>query len=78
MAIRLPQEVPTTNLYATVNDPKLGRFLFFDPTDEFVPLGYLPSELQQNYGLVVTPESGKLFCFPCCPPPPTACCVLPP
>ena len=68
MAIRLPQEVPATNLYATVDDPKLGRLLFFDPTDEFVPLGYLPSELQQNYGLVVTPESGTLFLLPVLPP----------
>ena len=68
MAIRLPQEVPATNLYATVDDPKLGRLLFFDPTDEFVPLGYLPSELQQNYGLVVTPESGTLFLLPMLPP----------
>ena len=68
MAIRLPQEVPTTNLYATVDDPKLGHLLFFDPTDEFVPLGYLPSELQQNFGLVVTPESGTLFLLPVLPP----------
>jgi transglutaminase-like putative cysteine protease len=69
MAIRLPQDVPTNSLYATVDDPQLGRLLFFDPTNEFVPLGYLPSYLQQNYGLVVTPDSGKLFLLPTLPPP---------
>src|SRR5271154_6466303 len=69
MAIRLPEEVSITNLYATVEDPQLGRLLFFDPTDEFVPLGYLPSDLQQNYGLVVTSDSGKVMLLPLLPPP---------
>src|SRR5271154_38007 len=69
MAIRLPEEVTTNTLYATVEDPQLGKLLFFDPTDEFVPLGYLPSELQQNYGLVVTPDSGKVMLLPLLPPP---------
>jgi hypothetical protein len=68
MAIRLPQEVTANTLYATVDDPQLGRLLFFDPTDEFVPLGYLPSDLQQNYGLVITADSGKLFLLPMLPP----------
>ncbi len=68
MAIRLPEEVTANNLYATVDDPQLGRLLFFDPTDEFVPLGYLPPELQQNYGLVITLDSGKLFLLPMLPP----------
>jgi hypothetical protein len=68
MAIRLPKEVTANTLYATVDDPQLGRLLFFDPTDEFVPLGYLPPELQQNYGLVITPDSGKLFLLPMLPP----------
>ena len=68
IAIRLPKEVTANTLYATVDDPQLGRLLFFDPTDEFVPLGYLPPELQQNYGLVITPDSGKLFLLPMLPP----------
>jgi hypothetical protein len=68
MAIRLPQEVTANTLYATVDDPQLGRLLFFDPTDKFVPLGYLPSDLQQNYGLVITADSGKLFLLPMLPP----------
>ena len=69
MAIRLPQDVPINRLYAIVEDPQLGRLLFFDPTDPYVRLGYLPSELQQNYGLVITPDSGKLILLPLLPPP---------
>ncbi len=69
MAIRLPQDVTATTLYATVDDPQLGRLLIFrSHRSEFVPLGYLPSDLQQNYGLVVTPDSGKLFLLPLLPP----------
>jgi hypothetical protein len=69
MAIRLPQDIPTNSLYAIVDDPQLGHLLFFDPTDEFVTLGYLPSDLQQNYGLLVTPDSGKVILLPLLPPP---------
>jgi hypothetical protein len=69
MAIRLPQEVTANTLYATVEDPVLGKLLFFDPTDEFVPLGYLPSDLQQSYGLLVAPDGGKLMLLPLLPAP---------
>jgi hypothetical protein len=68
VAIRLPDSVPDAALYAIVNHPKLGRILFFDPTDEFVPLGYLPWQLQDNYGLMVTPDGGELMSLPLLPP----------
>jgi hypothetical protein len=68
LAIRLPDSVDSSSLLGIVNDPKLGRLLFFDPTDEYVPLGYLPSELQSNYGLVVTPDGGELVALPLFPP----------
>ncbi len=68
VAIRLPDAVPATNLYAVVNDPKLGRLLFFDPTDEYTPLGYLPATEQTNYALVVTPQGGELILVPLLPP----------
>jgi len=64
LAIRLPDNVPNTNLYAVVNHPKLGRILFFDPTNPYVPLGYLPHYLQDSYGLVMAPEGGELFHLP--------------
>jgi len=51
-----------------VKHPTLERLLFFDPTNEYVPLGYLPSYLQDNYGLVVTSEGGELLSLPLLPP----------
>ena len=64
VAIKLPEAVDDHSLFATVNDSKLGRLLFFDPTNEYVPLGYLPWYLQNNHGLVVTPQGGTLIAMP--------------
>jgi transglutaminase-like putative cysteine protease len=67
VAIKIPDDVPTSSLYAMVNHPQLGKLLFFDPTSEYTPLGYLPSSLQDNYGLVVTPAGGELLAMPLLP-----------
>ena len=64
LAIRLPDTVPSAGLYATLNDPKLGRLLFFDPTNPYVSLGYVPSYLQDTYALVVGPDGGELVSLP--------------
>jgi hypothetical protein len=64
VAIPIPDGESTQTLFATVTDPKLGRLLFFDPTDTYVPLGYLPSPLQENYVLVARPEGGELVRLP--------------
>jgi hypothetical protein len=52
------------NLSATIADARLGRLVFFDPTDDQTPLGDLPFYLQGSYGLVVKAESGKLIRLP--------------
>jgi len=67
-AIKLPDSIDSSALYAVVNHPKLGRILFFDPTNEYVPLGYLPTYLQANYGLVVGPDGGTILQMPLLPP----------
>lgn len=67
LAIKVPDDVPTPSLYAMVNHPTLGRLLFFDPTSEYVPLGYLPSSLQDSFGLVVGPDGGELLATPLLP-----------
>jgi len=67
LAIRLPDSVPDAALYSVVNDPTFGRLLIFDPTNEHVPLGYLPWYLQKNYGLLMTPGGGKLIPLPLLP-----------
>jgi hypothetical protein len=64
LAIRLPESVPSANLYAIVQHPKLGRLLFFDPTSSYTPFGYLPYYLQDSYGLVAAPEGGELVHTP--------------
>jgi len=64
LAVHLPDDVKDKSLVATVEDPKLGRLLIFDPTDEYTPFGQLRGELQANHGLLVTPEGGELIKLP--------------
>ena len=52
------------SLIATMQHPKLGRILFFDPTNELVPFGQIGGYLQANYGLLVTPDGGELVELP--------------
>lgn len=68
LAIRLPEGASSSRLYAVLEDPKLGPLLFFDPTDRMTPLGYLPSNEQANYGLLVAEEAGQLVKLPLLPP----------
>jgi hypothetical protein len=63
-AIKLPDDVTDPSLIATMQHPKLGRILFFDPTNELIPFGQLPGYLQANYGLLVTPNGGELIELP--------------
>lgn len=67
LAIRLPNNVSDPALYSVVHSERLGNLLIFDPTNEHVPLGYLPSYLQQTYGLLVTPDGGELISLPLLP-----------
>jgi hypothetical protein len=64
VAIALPPDVDATNLKATLVQSKLGRLLFFDPTNDLTPFGLLSGGLQANYGMLVTPEGGELVKLP--------------
>ena len=64
MAIKLPEGLNNDSLTAVVLHPKLGRLLFFDPTNELTPFGQISGSLQANYGLLVTPEGGELIQLP--------------
>ena len=68
LAIPLPIVDTNQKLCAVSNDPKLGRILYFDPTDPITPLGDLPPSLQANYGLLVTNDGGQLVKLPLIPP----------
>lgn len=67
-AIKLPDDLRDPSLVAVLQHPKLGRLLFFDPTDEITPFGQIGGELQDNYALLVTPDGGELVGLPQQPP----------
>jgi transglutaminase-like putative cysteine protease len=64
LAIQLPAGVSDPSLVAVMQHPKLGRLLFFDPTNEMTPFGRLSGQLQANYGMLVTPDGGELVELP--------------
>ena len=64
IAIKLPDNLNDPTLFATLQDPKIGKILFFDPTDDVTPFGQIRGELQSNYGLLVTPAGGELVELP--------------
>ena len=68
VAIKLPSDMATNTLYATVDDPKLGKILFFDPTSNMTAFGMLPAGEQDSYALVITGNGGELIKMPLLPP----------
>ena len=64
LAIKLPNGLADPSLVAIFEHPKLGKLLFFDPTNDLIPFGQLPGYLQANYGLLVTPDGGELVELP--------------
>jgi Domain of Unknown Function with PDB structure (DUF3857)/Transglutaminase-like superfamily len=64
LAIQLPEGLSDSSLVATLQHPRLGRILIFDPTDTFTPFGELRGDLQDNYGMLVTPDGGELIELP--------------
>ncbi len=64
LAIRLPQGLESSS-FQSVAQSKLGiKYLIFDPTNPFVPLGEIPNYEQGSYGLLAAPEGGELIRFP--------------
>jgi hypothetical protein len=68
IASKLPDDATSGSVVATMTHPKLGKILFFDPTDELTPFGQLNGALQANYGLLVTPDGGELIELPALSP----------
>lgn len=69
LAIRLPKGIDVAGKYAVLHHTDLGPLLFFDPTDDSTPIGYLPSSLQSNNGFLVTESGGDILTLPLAPPP---------
>ena len=68
IAIELPEEVKDPKYLSTVATKSGKRYIIFDPTDEYSPVGVLGSELQSSYGLLVTDDGGELIRLPLLPP----------
>lgn len=64
LAIRVPEGQDTKDYHSIVDNHKLGKLLFFDPTSRYTPFGYLPSYEQENYVLVAAPQAGQLVSLP--------------
>jgi hypothetical protein len=62
-AIPVPADY-AKGLHATVDHPKLGKLLLFDPTSTLTPFGELPEYLQASRGLLVTADGGELIALP--------------
>jgi hypothetical protein len=68
LAVALPADLEDPAIDATYAHAKLGRLLFFDPTNAVTPFGSLSGSLQGNFGLLVTPDGGELVQLPTLPP----------
>lgn len=68
LAIKLPAGTSDPSLLASIQHPRLGTLLYFDPTNELTPFGEIGGYLQANYGLLVTPEGGELVELPALSP----------
>jgi transglutaminase-like putative cysteine protease len=59
---------PDTKAPAVLDHPKLGRLLFFDPTDPYVTPGHLPDHEQASLALVAAGDGGDLVRVPAAAP----------
>jgi transglutaminase-like putative cysteine protease len=64
LAIEVPPETRPDAYRATVTSETGKKYLIFDPTDGFTPLGELRSDLQDSYALLVTDSGGELIHTP--------------
>lgn len=61
LAIELPVALNADSYHSVLRSQAGKRYLIFDPTDEYTPLGDLRSELQDTYALLVTDAGGELI-----------------
>ena len=68
LAIEIPSSVDAARYRSVVTDKSGKRFLIFDPTDAYTPLGDLRGVLQDTYALLITDRGGELIHTPLAPP----------
>lgn len=64
LAVEAPDDISTTGYRSIVTTKSGKKYIIFDPTDEFTPVGSLRSELQDTYALIVTDNGGELVHTP--------------
>ncbi len=64
LAIDLPPDAPLAKYESVVKAKSGKKYLLFDPTSEYTPLGELPSYAESNYVLLVAEGSGELLHLP--------------
>ncbi len=64
LAVELPAGIDDPSLEATATYSRVGRVLFFDPTDWLTPFGSLRGALQANHALLVESDGGELVELP--------------
>jgi hypothetical protein len=67
-AIEVPPSVSDAALPGLVKLSSGERLLIFDPTDDFLPVGQIPSVLQGSNGLLVRGSQSQLISIPVLPP----------
>jgi Domain of Unknown Function with PDB structure (DUF3857)/Transglutaminase-like superfamily len=63
LAIRLPHD-EFMDAPAVFKDKSGNRWLLFDPTDDYLPVGSIEGSMQGSYGLLVNENRGELIRFP--------------
>ncbi|ACO32067.1 MULTISPECIES: DUF3857 and transglutaminase domain-containing protein [Acidobacterium] len=69
IAIQIPAGYQNPRLQSVVQTQTGQRYLIFDPTNEYVPIGLLPGYLQGGYGLLVDGGQSQVIALPVMPPP---------
>jgi hypothetical protein len=63
-AIEIPHGYENPALQAIVTAKTGKRYLIFDPTNQYVPIGLLPTYLQGGYGLLVAGADSEAIALP--------------
>jgi hypothetical protein len=64
LAIELPTNTPPSGYRSVITSKKGKKYLIFDPTDPYTPMGDLRGDLQDTYALLVVAEGGELIHTP--------------
>ncbi|MBS1850720.1 MAG: DUF3857 domain-containing transglutaminase family protein [Acidobacteria bacterium] len=68
LAVELPDDAKNQAYHSVVTLKNGKRYLLFDPTNPYLPVGWMAGYLQDSYALLVTDDGGELVHTPILPP----------